>query len=174
MTRSSAPKQPRKSSIVIEDQHKLFADMLSEGKSKSEAARIAGYNPSNVDTVMRQEEVQQYLQEARKEIEDISTIRRVDVMNLFLEAIEMARIQADPSQMINGADKVAKMMGYYAPETLKLEVEQNSKSLQNKFRQLSDAELYEIAAGKAKVVEGEVVGAELSARSTSHEERTRA
>ena len=157
MTRSSAPKQPRKSSIVIEDQHKLFADMLSEGKSKSEAARIAGYNPSNVDTVMRQEEVQQYLQEARKEIEDISTIRRVDVMNLFLEAIEMARIQADPSQMINGADKVAKMMGYYAPETLKLEVEQNSKSLSNKFRQLSDAELYEIAAGRAKVIDGEVL-----------------
>lgn len=171
MTRSSAPKQPRKSSIVIEDQHKLFADMLSEGKSKSEAARIAGYNPSNVDVVMRQEEVQQYLQEARKEIEDISTIRRVDVMNLFLEAIEMARIQADPSQMINGADKVAKMMGYYAPETLKLEVEQNSKSLQNKFRQLSDAELYEIAAGKAKVVEGEVLS---STQRTSHEERTHA
>lgn len=157
MTRSSAPKQPRKSSIVIEDQHKLFADMLSEGKSKSEAARIAGYNPSNVDTVMRQEEVQAYLQEARQEIEDVSTLRRVDVLNLFLEAIDMARIQADPSQMINGADKVAKMMGYYAPETLKLEVEQNSKSLQHKFRQLSDAELYEIAAGKAKVIEGEVL-----------------
>lgn len=157
MTRSSAPKQPRKSSIVIEDQHKLFADMLSEGKSKAEAARVAGYNPSNVDTVMRQEEVQAYLQEARQEIEDVSTLRRVDVLNLFLEAIDMARIQADPSQMINGADKVAKMMGYYAPETLKLEVEQNSKSLQHKFRQLSDAELYEIAAGKAKVIEGEVL-----------------
>jgi phage terminase small subunit len=158
MAKSPAPKPPRKSSIVIEDQHKLFADMLSEGKSKAEAARVAGYNPSNVDTVMRQEEVQNYLQEARQEIEDVSTLRRVDVLNLFLEAIDMARIQADPSQMINGADKVAKMMGYYAPETLKLEVEQNSKSLQNKFRQLSDAELYEIAAGKAKVIEGEVVG----------------
>ena len=157
MAKSPAPKPPRKSSIVIEDQHKLFADMLSEGKSKAEAARVAGYNPSNVDVVMRQEEVQNYLQEARQEIEDVSTLRRVDVLNLFLEAIDMARIQADPSQMINGADKVAKMMGYYAPETLKLEVEQNSKSLQNKFRQLSDAELYEIAAGKAKVIEGEVV-----------------
>ena len=158
MAKSPAPKPPRKSSIVIEDQHKLFADMLSEGKSKAEEARVAGYNPSNVDVVMRQEEVQNYLQEARQEIEDVSTLRRVDVLNLFLEAIDMARIQADPSQMINGADKVAKMMGYYAPETLKLEVEQNSKSLQNKFRQLSDAELYEIAAGKAKVIEGEVVG----------------
>jgi phage terminase small subunit len=102
MAKSPAPKPPRKSSIVIEDQHKLFADMLSEGKSKAEAARVAGYNPSNVDTVMRQEEVQAYLQEARQEIEDVSTLRRVDVLNLFLEAIDIARVQADLSEMING------------------------------------------------------------------------
>jgi phage terminase small subunit len=159
MPRASAqkPKPPRKPSVVIEDQQKLFADMLAEGKSKAEAARIAGYHPSNVDNVMRQEEVQVYLEEARGQIEDVSTLRRVDVLNIFMEAIDMARTLADPSQMINGADKVAKMMGYYAPETLKLEVEQNSKSLSNKFRQLSDAELYEIAAGRAKVIDGEVL-----------------
>lgn len=154
------PKPPRQSSVVIEEKHKLFADMISEGKSKSEAARVAGYHPSNADTVMRQEEVQAYLQEARAQIEDVSTLRRVDVLNIIMDAIDMARIQADPSQMINGADKVAKMMGYYAPETLKLEVEGNSKALQHKLRQLSDAELYEIAAGKAKVIDGEVLGDE--------------
>jgi hypothetical protein len=167
MTRSfppkpSAPKPPRPSSVVIEDKHKLVADLIIEGKSKAEAARVAGYNPSNVDEVMRQEEVQMYLQEARGQIEDVSTLRRVDVMNIFMEAIDMARTLADPGQMINGADKVAKMMGYYAPETLKLEIENNSKALSNKFRQLSDAELYELAAGRAKVIDGEVVTEEPS------------
>lgn len=158
MTRKTpTPKPPRKPSVVIEGQRKLMADLLIEGASKSEAARAAGYHPSSVDNVMRQEDMQQYLADARGQIEDVATLRRVDVMNIFMEAIEMARIQADPSQMINGADKVAKMMGYYAPETLKLEVEQNSKALQNKFRQLSDAELYELAAGRAKVIDGEVV-----------------
>ena len=157
---SPTPKPPRKPSVVIEGQRKIFADMLSEGKSKSEAARVAGYHPSNADIVMRQEDVQTYLHEARAQIEDVSTLRRVDVMNIFIEAIDMARTLADPAQMINGADKVAKMMGYYAPETLKLEVEQNSKTLQTKFRALSDAELYEIAAGKAKVIDGEVVNDE--------------
>lgn len=142
---------------MIDEQHKVFADALMETGSKAKAARIAGYNPANVDTVMRNEEVQKYLQEARQELTDISTMRRVDVLNIFMEAIDMARVMADPSQMINGADKIAKMMGYYAPETLKLEVEQNSATLQHKFRQLSDAELYEIAAGRAKVVDGEVV-----------------
>ena len=158
MTRKTpTPKPPRKPSVVIEGQRKLMADLLLEGAPKSDAARAAGYHPSSVDNVMRQEDMQQYLADARGQIEDVTTLRRVDVMNIFMEAIEMARIQADPSQMINGADKVAKMMGYYAPETLKLEVEQNSKALQNKFRQLSDAELYELAAGRAKVIDGEVI-----------------
>lgn len=135
----------------------MFADVLMETGNKSKAARAAGYHPASADNVMRGEDVQQYLQDARGQIEDVSTIRRVDVLNIFMEAIDMARTLADPSQMINGADKVAKMMGYYAPETLKLEVEQNSKALSNKFRALSDAELYEIAAGRAKVIDGEVI-----------------
>lgn len=157
MPKASKPKEPREPSVVVNEKQKVFADLILEGKSKSVAARAAGYHPSNVDNVMRQEEVQHYLDEARKELTDLTTIKRVDVLNVFMEAIDMARTLADPSQMINGADKVAKMMGYYAPETLKLEVEQNSKSLANKFRQLSDAELYEIAANRAKVIDGEVV-----------------
>lgn len=157
MTKASRPKQPRPSSVVLEEKRKVFADVLIETGNKSQAARSAGYKPNEVDSVMRQEDIQEYIQEARDQIEDISTLRRVDVLNIFMEAIGMARTLADPSQMINGADKVAKMMGYYAPETLKLEVENNSKNLTNKLRQLSDAELYEIAASRATVIEGEVV-----------------
>jgi hypothetical protein len=160
MPKASTPKPPRQPSVVIEEKRKVFADVLLESGNKSAAARAAGYHPSNVDNVMRGEDVQQYLAEARASIEDASTLRRVDVLNIFMEAIDMARTLADPAQMINGADKVAKMMGYYAPETLKLEIEQNSKSMQNKFRQLSNAELYEIAAGRAKVVDGEVIDEE--------------
>lgn len=150
-------KAEREKSAVVDAKQKLFADLITEGHSEAAAARAAGYHPSNARTVMRQEEVQQYLAEARREVSDVTTIRRLDVLNLFMEAIDMARTLADPAQMINGADKVAKMMGFYAPETLKLEIEGNTKALSAKFKGLSDAELYEIAAGRATVVEGEVV-----------------
>lgn len=106
---------------------------------------------------MRKEDVQNYLAEARKELSDASTLKRVDVLDILMEAIDMARTLADPAQMINGADKVAKMMGFYAPETLKLEVEGNHNVLASKFKALTDAELYEIAAGRAKVIDGEVI-----------------
>ena len=150
-------KKEREKSAVVDAKQKTFADLVMEGHSESAAARAAGYHPASAKNVMRQEEVQQYLTEARREVSDVTTIKRLDVLNIFMEAIDMARTLADPSQMINGADKVAKMMGFYAPETLKLEVETNSRALSSRFKQLSDAELFEIAAGKAKVVEGEVL-----------------
>lgn len=98
-----------------------------------------------------------YLAEGRAEIEEITTIRRLDVLNIFIEAIDMARTLADPAQMINGAKEVGKMMGFYEPETLKLEVAGSTGAMAAKFKQLTDAELFDIASKRAKVVEGEVV-----------------
>ena len=155
--KQSAPKKERDKSAVVQAKHEAFANAIMEGHSQSDAARAAGYHPANAANVMRQEEVQVLLAQARGEITDLTTIRRLDVLNIFMEAIDMARTLADPSQMINGADKVAKMMGYYAPETLKLEIEHNTKAFTAKFRALSDGELLKIAAGQAKLVEGEVI-----------------
>lgn len=148
------PHEPRPKSVITE-KREVLADCISQGMSPSKAARVAGYHPANMDQVMRGEDVQAYLAEARKEVTNLSTIKRLDVLNIFLEAIDMGRMLADPSQMINGADKIAKMMGYYAPETLKLEMATNNTALANKFKALTDSELLEIAAGRATVIDGE-------------------
>lgn len=135
--------------------HKLVADALMEGYSEVDALRAAGYHPTSASSVVRHEEVQQFLAKARKEVEDKTTIRKFDVLNIFMEAIDMARTLADPANMINGADKVAKMLGYYAPETKRIELTTDQATLSSKLKQLSDAELLEMAAGRMKTVEGE-------------------
>ena len=150
-------KAQREKSAVIEQKHKVFADAILEGQSEASAARVAGYHPSTARNVMRQEEVQEYIAEGRREVGDISTIKRLDILNIFIEAIDMARTLADPAQMINGAKEAGKMLGYYEPETIKLEVTGSHQALAAKFKALTDSELLEIAAGRAKVVEGEVV-----------------
>ena len=106
---------------------------------------------------MKEEAVKAIIARARAEIEDITTIRRVDVLTWFIGAIDMARTMADPANMVNGADKVAKMLGYYAPETKRLELTLNQEALSTKLRALSDAELMDLAASSAKVIPGEVV-----------------
>ena len=88
---------------TLSEKRKTLADALLAGHSKADAARAAGYHPSNAAQVMRQEDVQAYLAEARSEISSLTTIKRLDVLNVFLEAIHMARNLGDPAQIIAGA-----------------------------------------------------------------------
>jgi hypothetical protein len=153
-------KVPRDTSVVTktpEERHKIVADALMEGYSESDALRAGGYHPSNGKNVIRQEDVQGHLTAARQELEEITTIKRLDVLNIFLEAINMARIQADPANMIGGAREIAKMMGYNEPEKKVVEFTGDDNVLKSKIRQMSDEDLYELAYGKAKVIQGEVL-----------------
>lgn len=160
MPRASKPKAektPRQPSVAIDERRKIVADAILEGHSDADALRAAGYHPGNASNVMRQEDVQQYLAEARGELQDITTLKRLDVINVFIEAIDMARTLADPAQMINGAKEVGKMLGFYEPERISIEHSGTVTAMAAKFKQLTDEELYEIASKRAKTIEGEVL-----------------
>lgn len=129
-----------------------LADAIMVTDTLAEAARQAGMSYSKAMSRQRSEGVRERLREARGEIEDRVTIRRLDVLNLFMEAIDMARTMSDPANMINGADKVARMMGYYEPEQVKVDVSLNYEGALRKIRELSDDQLYELAQGR--VIEG--------------------
>lgn len=153
-TQRRPTKAERERSVVVEKQHEVFAEALLAGHSKSAAARAAGYHPSNVDNVMRQQEVQEYLVQARSEVRSQTSLKRLDVLNVFLEAIDMARMQADAAQMINGAREIGKMLGFYEPEKISVELRGDQTALAARFRALSDAELLDIASGRTSVIEG--------------------
>lgn len=143
---------PRKKSVITEKQQ-VFADTVLETGSISAATRAAGYSPTGGTLASRTQGVQEALRIAREELEDISTLKRVDVLEMFLEAIDMARTLADPSQMINGADKIAKMMGYYAPETKRIELTAEQSNVAKKLEMLSDAELMDMLQKRSLLID---------------------
>lgn len=152
-------KQQREKSIVakqaeIKERNEAYAHAIVTGASKSDAARAAGMHPSTARNQLRQDEIQTMVNEARSELREISTIKKLDVLDIMIEAIDMARTLADPAQMINGAREVGRMMGFYEPETIKIDVNMSHNVMATKFKQMSDDELFAIAAGKAKQVEG--------------------
>lgn len=153
---SKAPKKEREPSVISERQH-AYAEAILQGASQHTACAVSGYHPVSVGNEIRNENIQQILSDARNEIQDLTTIKRLDVLNMFMDAINMARTMADPANMINGADKICKMMGYYAPETKRIELTMDQDRLHTKIKQLSDQELMEMASATAKVVEGEVL-----------------
>jgi hypothetical protein len=152
-------RRPRATKAEATAKRHVLADAILEGASLSEAARIADMHPSSADNALRTDDVRHYLAQARAEIEEISTIRRVDVLNIIIEAIDMSRNLSDPANMINGADKLAKILGYYAPETRRIELTGDSLALQQRIQDMTDADLIELAARRARVIEGEVVAA---------------
>lgn len=74
---------------------------------------------------------------------------------MLKEAYDMARTAAEPASMVSAAKEIGKMLGFYEPETIRVQLTANQSSLQAKFMVMSDEELLEMAQGKASVVEGE-------------------
>jgi hypothetical protein len=73
-----------------------------------------------------------------------SGISRKRVMEGFLEAIELAKIQADPSAMIAGWREIGRMCGYYEPERKEFTFSVDASALYNKLRELPDEVLLRI------------------------------
>jgi phage terminase small subunit len=140
---------PDEPPVTPSSRRRKVVDAILTGSNTTTALESAGYSPTNPANVLRHREVIEYLQAARAEIEEHSTLTRLDVLKVFLEAIDLARTLADPGQMIAGAREIGKMMGYYEPERFKVEVEATPA----KYREMSDEELFRLA----KPVEGETV-----------------
>ena len=62
----------------------------------------------------------------------------------FKEAIEMARLMAEPANMIAGWREIGKMCGYYAPVETRVKVDVSGNIVLDKMNSLTDAELLKI------------------------------
>ena len=145
----------RPKSIVLTAMQEKFVDATLHGKTKEQAAHEAGYaNPYMAGAnVEKSEAVRLALKEARDELSSAAQISRADVLDGFMEAINLARLSADPATMIKGWSEVGKMLGYYAPETKKIELSANTKRLQSKYEAMTDEELMRVIEGEAERVD---------------------
>lgn len=142
-----------KKSVLTEKQD-AFVNGLLDGKSKSKAAANAGYASSAAGALaIQSQDVQEALIRARAELTDVLQVRRVDMIEVIVDAISMARLQGDPANMINGAREISKMLGFYEPEKKVIELTGSQEQIKKKYEQLSDEELLAIIEGEAKRVE---------------------
>ena len=129
---------------------KAFAEAALDGVPKTTAAKQAGYqNPP------KSKEVAAYVQAARQELQSTTQIKRAEVLEMLVRSYELAELAGEPATMVSAAREIGKMLGYYEPETIKLELSSNQARLKSKFTSMSDEELLEIAEGNAKVIDGE-------------------
>ena len=152
MTTKKTPDK-RKPSVLTEQQEEYVEGVL-DGKAKSHAALDAGYSHGSPSHRLdRNELVQSALAERREELSSATQITRAGVLNGILDAIEMARVMADPMAMLAGYRDISKMMGYNAPEVKKVEISDTSNTLARKIKSMSDEDLLNVIEGEARLVD---------------------
>jgi hypothetical protein len=138
----------------LTEKQRIAAKYMAEGRGAAVAARMAGFAlPESIGRRLTiDEDFQAAVMFLRRQAEAAGAITRKRVMDGFVEAIDMARLQADPTGMISGWREIAKMCGYYAPEVKKIDLNVTTKRVIDKLETMSEIELAEIIESSAKVV----------------------
>ena len=134
----------------LTDKQKLFVKFWAEGESITTACTRAGFSDHKLAYCLaRMPNVlalkAQY--EAKYEAECQMTRKRV--MDGFLEAIDMAKLMAEPASMIAGWREIGKLCGYFAPVEHKMKVDVTGNIVLDRLNSMSDAELLQVISKSA-------------------------
>ena len=101
------------------------------------AARMAGMPVSKIAAphIIQAREV------AKKALQGHLAITKEDIVHGYKEAIDMAKILAEPMTMIVGWEKVAKILGHDQPQRVDINIHASVEVQKNVIRALSDDEL---------------------------------
>lgn len=116
---------------------------------------MAGYSENNgdpvADRIEKNETVSQELARVRAETAENTKITKEMVVEMLREAADLARLQADPTGIVQAAREMGKMLGFYAPEVKKITRDMNKQDLQKLLSELTEDELLKLA--NAKVID---------------------
>lgn len=130
----------------LTEKQKLFVEHWAKGDSILAASSRAGYADGGTLAyrLVRMPNVLRLKAEYEAKYEAESQMSRKKVMDGLLEAIDMAKLMAEPATMISGWTAVAKMCGYMAPVEHKVKVDVTGSVTMQKLTAMSDAELLEM------------------------------
>ena len=143
--------------LSLTEKQTRFVNNIVHGMPQTIAARTAGYSEPNVEgtRLMRDPRITEAIQYLYRRHEKTNKMTRKKVMDGLLEAIEMAKVQADPKVMVAGWREIGHMCGFYAPEKKVIDINITAKRAVDKLEMLSDAELLEMIENDSATIEGE-------------------
>lgn len=132
----------------LTEKQKTYAIARARGESVPNAMAQAGYNEQvsygyrldkmpNVQALIRQEQAL---------YAEASQMDRKKVIDMQLEAFEMARVMAEPSSMVAAAREIGKICGLYEPKKVEVNFNGRVQHEIHRFEAMSDAELLDVLA----------------------------
>lgn len=128
-----------------------FVEAWAKGDSIPNACLRAGYSDDGIGyRLARMPNILALKHEYEAEYEQAAEMDRKQVMEGFKEAIEMAKLMADPTAMISGWREIGRMCGYYAPVEARVKIDITGNVTMTRLTQMTDAELLEMIERGAK------------------------
>lgn len=135
----------------LTDMQKSFVKFWAQGDSIPGACLRAGYADDGLAyRLARQPNVLALKAKYEAMYEEASQMTRKKVMDGLLEAVEMAKLMAEPATMISGWREVGKMCGYFAPVEHKVKIDVTGNVVIDRMNNMSDAELLKIISSGAQ------------------------
>ena len=132
----------------LTEKQRLYALARAKGESVANAMAIAGYNEqqSYGYRMDKMPNIQRLIEQERSLYAEAAQMDRKRVIDLQLEAYEMAKTMAEPSTMVAAAREIGKICGLYEPKKVELTVNGSVQHEIHRFEAMSDAELLQVLA----------------------------
>ena len=123
-------------------QQREFAKLWASGETIKTATVRAGYADESFGYRMaRMPSILRVYQVEKAAYEQASQMTRKKVMDGLLEAVEMAKLMAEPATMVSGWREIGRMCGYYEPVKHTLDNNIKGDVTLRQLNSMSDAEL---------------------------------
>lgn len=126
--------------------------------------KLMGRSPSvilgNVQDCDNSTNVQSALAVQQTILAEQVQISRQDVVQGILDAINRAKLQAEPATEIAGWKEIGKILGHYAPETKKVVFTDDQDKVVRKLESMSTQELLEMVQRKRAIQNGTTIDGE--------------
>lgn len=127
----------------LTDQQRAFVRLWASGESIAAAAAKAGYSDGATYAyrMVKMPNILRLYDEEKRLYEEASQMTRKKVMEMHMEAFDMAKLMAEPSSMVSAAREIGKMCGYYEPTRHTIDVNVSGNVVMQRMNRLTDAEL---------------------------------
>ena len=135
---------PRQARFIAE--YAMDSNAAAAARRAGYSARSARVNGPRLLTNAAVREALQVSQRAQAERLDLDRQR---VLEGLLEAIETARAHREPMAQIRGWAEIGKLLGFYAPETRRVELSAAGRGRMDRLERMTDEELLALAGAGA-------------------------
>lgn len=145
---------------ALTEQEAVFVKCIAEdGMSNVAAVRVAfpeSKNPGSYSgKLMARPNIKAAIADRKAVFALTSGMTKKKVIDGFLEAIDMARTQAEPLVMVSGWREIGKMCGFYEPTRAELTVTIEGKRALERLESLPDAELLKLVQEGTEAIDAE-------------------